>query len=250
MPRAGRSASMPRTAHFWRRSISSRSSKVLTESRSGNSSTNFEVRKTFLDARGASNPALTVRTWSSADASMQMFFLQLLNGLQLSMLIFLLAAGLTLIFGLMDILNLAHGAFFTMGGYAGWFVSKSTGSFWAALVVGPLVPFLIGALLQGMVLQPLVRRGRSTHLDLALLTFGLLFATAGTVEYFFGSSFYSIPAPAILSGHVAVLGTDYPLYRLFVIGAGLAVALVLSLVIDRTLIGAILRAGVDNREMG
>jgi branched-chain amino acid transport system permease protein len=100
-----------------------------------------------------------------------------------------------------------------------------------------------------MVLQPLVRRGRSTHLDLALLTFGLLFATAGTVEYFFGSSFYSIPVPAILSGHVAVLGVDYPLYRLFVIGAGLAVALVLSLVIDRTPIGAILRAGVDNREM-
>jgi branched-chain amino acid transport system permease protein len=180
---------------------------------------------------------------------MQMFLLQLLNGLQLSMLIFLLAAGLTLIFGLMDILNLAHGAFFTMGAYAGWFVSKSTGSFWAALLIGPLVPFLIGALLQGMVLQPLVRRGRSTHLDLALLTFGLLFATAGTVEYFFGSSFYSIPTPAILSGHVAILGVDYPLYRLFVIGAGLAVALVLSLVLDRTPIGAILRAGVDNREM-
>src|SRR5258707_4609009 len=100
---------------------------------------------------------------------MQMFFLQLLNGLQLSMLIFLLAAGLTLIFGLMDILNLAHGAFFTMGAYAGWFVSKYTGSFWAALLVGPLVPFLIGAVLQGAVPQPVVRRGRSNQLGLGPL---------------------------------------------------------------------------------
>jgi branched-chain amino acid transport system permease protein len=180
---------------------------------------------------------------------MQMFFLQLLNGLQLSMLIFLLAAGLTLIFGLMDILNLAHGAFFTMGAYAGWLASSATGSFSAALLVGTIVPFALGALLQGAVLQPLVNRGRSTHLDLALLTFGLLFATAGTVEYFFGSSFYGIPSPAILSGRVALFGIDYPVYRLFVIGVGLSVALLLSFVIDRTLIGATLRAGVDNREM-
>jgi branched-chain amino acid transport system permease protein len=180
---------------------------------------------------------------------MQMFLLQLLNGLQLSMLIFLLAAGLTLIFGLMDILNLAHGAFFTMGAYGGWLVSRATGSFWAALLVGPLIPFALGILLQAAVLQPLVKRGRSTHLDLALLTFGLLFATAGTVEYFFGSSFYSIPAPAMFSGRIAMLGIDYPVYRLFVIGIGLAVALSLSFVIERTPIGAMLRAGVDNREM-
>ena len=165
------------------------------------------------------------------------------------MLIFLLAAGLTLIFGLMDILNLAHGAFFTMGAYAGWLASSAAGSFSAALLVGTLVPFALGALLQGAVLQPLVNRGRSTHLDLALLTFGLLFATAGTVEYFFGSNFYGIPSPAILSGTVALFGIDYPVYRLFVIGIGVSVALLLSFVIDRTLIGATLRAGVDNREM-
>jgi branched-chain amino acid transport system permease protein len=180
---------------------------------------------------------------------MQMFLLQLLNGLQLSMLIFLLAAGLTLIFGLMDILNLAHGAFFTMGAYGGWLVSRATGSFWAALLIGPLVPFVVGLVLQTAVLQPLVKRGRSTHLDLALLTFGLLFATAGAVEYFFGSSFYSIPTPTILAGRIAMLGIDYPVYRLFVIGVGFAVALLLSFVVDRTLVGATLRAGVNNREM-
>ncbi|MEH2478151.1 branched-chain amino acid transport system permease protein [Nitrobacteraceae bacterium AZCC 2146] len=180
---------------------------------------------------------------------MQMLLLQLLNGLQLSMLIFLLAAGLTLIFGLMEILNLAHGAFFTVGAYAGWLIAKATGSFWIALVAAPLIPFVAGVALQALVLQPLIRRGRSSHLDMALLTFGLLFATAGTVEYFFGSSFYSIVTPPVLSGQVALLGVGYPVYRLFVIAVGLAVALLLAVVIDRTLVGATLRAGVANREM-
>jgi len=180
---------------------------------------------------------------------MQTFLLQSLNGIQLSMLIFLLAAGLTLIFGLMGILNLAHGAFFTIGAYSGWLAASATGSFWAALFIGPIVPFAIGFLLQSVVLQPLIERGRSTHLDLALLTFGFLFATAGAVEYLFGPSFYSIPTPAVLSGNVAVLSVNYPVYRLFVIGVGLLVAGLLFLVIERTLVGATLRAGVDNREM-
>jgi branched-chain amino acid transport system permease protein len=118
---------------------------------------------------------------------MQLFLLQFLNGFQLSMLVFLLAVGLTLIFGLMNILNLAHGAFFTMGAYFGLIIAKATGSFWAALLIGPLLPFAAGFVLQFYVLQPLAERGRSTHLDLALLTFGLLFATAGAVEYLYGS---------------------------------------------------------------
>src|SRR3981081_67687 len=112
----------------------------------------------------------------------QYFLIQVLNGMQLSMLVFLLAVGLTLIFGLMNILNLAHGAFFTMGAYFGLVVANKTGSFWLALLIGPLLPFGVGFVLQFFVLQPLAQRGRSTHLDLALLTFGLLFATAGAVE--------------------------------------------------------------------
>jgi branched-chain amino acid transport system permease protein len=180
---------------------------------------------------------------------MQMLSLQLLNGLQLSMLIFLLAAGLTLIFGLMDILNLAHGAFFTIGAYAGWLASKWSGSFIVALLVGAVVPFAAGIFLQSAILRPLIRRGRSTHLDLALLTLGLLFATAGTVEYLFGSSFYSIAVPPTLAGWIALAGVNYPVYRLFVIAVGLGVAIGLSVVIDRTLLGATLRAGVANREM-
>ena len=180
---------------------------------------------------------------------MQYFLIQVLNGVQLSMLVFLLAVGLTLIFGLMNILNLAHGAFFTMGAYFGLVVANRTGSFWLALLIGPLLPFAAGFALQFFILQPLAQRGRSTHLDLALLTFGLLFATAGAVEYIFGSAFHSIATPEILKGGVALLGIEYPLYRLFVIAVGIAIALALVLVIDRTLIGATLRAGVDNREM-
>jgi branched-chain amino acid transport system permease protein len=124
---------------------------------------------------------------------MQLLLLQFLNGFQLSMLVFLLAVGLTLIFGLMNILNLAHGAFFTMGAYFGLIIAK--------------------------------------------------------VEYLYGSSFYSIATPDLLKGRIAFLGIEYPTYRLFIIAAGISVAAALSLVIDRTLIGATLRAGVDNREM-
>jgi branched-chain amino acid transport system permease protein len=117
------------------------------------------------------------------------------------------------------------------------------------LLVGPLLPLLLGVVLQSMVLQPLAERGRSTHLDLALLTFGLLFATAGAVEWLFGSAFLSIPTPAALAGHANLLGISYPVYRLFIIGVGLTVAVGLTFVFDRTLLGATLRAGVDNRAM-
>jgi branched-chain amino acid transport system permease protein len=180
---------------------------------------------------------------------MQLFISQLLNGLQLSMLVFLLAAGLTLIFGLMNILNLAHGAFFTLGAYCGVAVATKTGSFWWALILGPVLPFVTGFVLQFAVLQPLAERGRSTHLDLALLTFGLLFATAGAVEWLFGSAFHSIAPPVVLSGHVNLFGLSYPVYRIFIICAGLMVAGVLNFVFDRTMVGATLRAGVDDRAM-
>jgi branched-chain amino acid transport system permease protein len=180
---------------------------------------------------------------------MELFLIHLLNGFQLSMLVFLLAVGLTLIFGLMNTLNLAHGAFFTLGAYSGLVIAQTTGSFWAALLLGPLVPFALGTVFQYFVLQPLAEQGRSTHLDLALLTFGFLFATAGTVEYVFGSSFYSIPVPSLLEGRVALLGIEYPIYRFFVIAVGLLVAAGAWFVLERTLVGATVRAGVDNREM-
>src|SRR5437879_5924175 len=126
------------------------------------------------------------------------------------MLVYMLAVGLTLIFGLMNVLNLAHGAFYTLGAYTGYVVAKVSGSFWLALLIGPLVPFALGVLFQRFVLQPLSEKGRSAHLDLALLTFGLLFATAGTVEVVFGSEYYTLAMPSLLSGGVGLFGFTYP----------------------------------------
>jgi branched-chain amino acid transport system permease protein len=180
---------------------------------------------------------------------MDSFLLNLLNGLQLSMLIFLLAVGLTVIFGLMDIFNLAHGAFYTVGAYAGLVIFQATGSFWIALALAPLLPFVLGAILQYVFLQPLTLKGRSSHLDLALFTFGLMFVTMGVIELIFGPAYATIEVPPQLQGGVQVLGITYPFYRLFIIGLGLAVAAVLWIVLDHTIFGAIVRAGVDNREM-
>lgn len=183
---------------------------------------------------------------------MTLFMFSLLNGLQLSMLIFLTAVGLTVIFGLMDILNLAHGAFYMVGAYFGYAVFQATGSFWCALLIGPLLPLLLGFVLQYFVLQPLIDRGRSAHLDMALLTFGLLFFTIGVVDIIFfdmfGLTFLSIDKPAGLDSYVNI-GMYYPTYRLFIIALGLTVALVVWWVLDHTVIGAVVRAGVDDSEM-
>lgn len=178
-----------------------------------------------------------------------MLVVQILNALQLSMLVLILALGLTVIFGLMDTLNLGHGAFYTLGAYAGWLIYQSTGSFWIALVLAPIVPGLLGALLQYFVFRPLVERGRSSHLDLALITFGLLFVTIGLADLLFGSIYSTIPLPEFLKGQTFLLGIEYPTYRLFIIVVGALVGLSVWLVLDRTTVGALVRAGISDRDM-
>lgn len=175
--------------------------------------------------------------------------LNLINALQLGMLIFLLALGLTLIFGMMDYLSLAHGAFFTIGAYAGLVVSSRTGSFSLALATGFLVPAVLGALFQRFLLEPLVGRGRNTHLDVALFTLGFAFAVMGAMEHIFGPAFASIPVPDALRGTVEILDRPYPVYRLFVIGLGLVTGGLLWLALELTVVGAVVRATVDDREM-
>lgn len=183
---------------------------------------------------------------------MAFFLFNLLNSLQLSMLIFLMAIGLTVIFGLMDILNLAHGAFYMIGAYFGYVIFQGTGSFWLAFLFAPLLPMILGFLLQYYALQPLIDRGRSLHLDMALLTFGLLFFVIGLIDLIFfealGLTFMSIDKPAGLDSYVDV-GTFYPAYRLFIIALGLGVGLLVWLLLEKTVIGAVVRAGVDDQEM-
>ncbi|MGB3273534.1 MAG: branched-chain amino acid ABC transporter permease [Xanthobacteraceae bacterium] len=174
--------------------------------------------------------------------------IQILNAVQLSMLIFLLAVGLTFIFGIMRVINLAHGALYSLGAYLGVVVVDATGSFLLALIVAPLMVAVVGGLLQIFAIGPLTVRGRN-ELEIALLTFGLMYISIGVLETLFGKDYLSIALPSALAGSVDILGVSYPLYRLFIIAVGLLTALCISLFIERTIVGAAVRACVDNKPM-
>lgn len=176
----------------------------------------------------------------------QEIFAQALNGLSYGMLLFLLSVGLTLIFGMLDVVNLAHGSFYMLGAYAGISLIAATGSFWLSLLVAPLLLALLGALVERSCLRPLYRRG---PLAQVLLTFGLLYVFEDLAKWIYGGKIRSIQPPSSLADSVAVLGTTVPSYRLFVIAFGLVLALLLLLVIERTRLGAVLRAGVFDAEM-
>jgi branched-subunit amino acid ABC-type transport system permease component len=160
-------------------------------------------------------------------------------------LLFILAAGLSLIFGMMDVVNLAHGAFYMLGAYVALTVVQRTGSFWPALVIAPLAVGLVGLLVEPL----LLRRLRGRHLDQVLLTIGLSLVIADLVGLVWGREIRSLPLPAGLEHSVQVMGGDYPVYRLFVIAFGIALAVAFSLVHRRTRIGALIRAGVDDAPM-
>jgi branched-subunit amino acid ABC-type transport system permease component len=173
-------------------------------------------------------------------------FAQALNGLSYGVLLFLLSVGLTLIFGMLDVVNLAHGSFYMLGAYAGLTLIAATGSFWLALATAPIVVGLVGALIERSCLRPLYRRG---PLDQVLLTFGLIYVFEDLVKWMWGGRIRSIPPPEIFSGSVNLLGATIPSYRVFVIVFGFVMALALWLVIERTRVGAIIRAGVFDAEM-
>ncbi len=173
-------------------------------------------------------------------------FGQALNGLSYGVLLFLLSVGLTLIFGMLDIVNLAHGSFYMLGAYAGLAFIAATDSFWLALALAPLVVGGLGALIERSCLRPLYRR---PPLDQVLLTFGFIYFFEDVVKWIWGGRIRSIPSPDLFSASVTVFGATVPSYRLFVIAFGLGVAVVLWLLIERTRLGAIVRAGVFDAEM-
>jgi branched-subunit amino acid ABC-type transport system permease component len=173
-------------------------------------------------------------------------FAQALNGLAYGVLLFLLSVGLTLIFGMLDVVNLAHGSFYMLGAYAGLALIAGTGSFWLALLIAPLVVGGIGVVVERSCLRPLYRR---PPLDQVLLTFGFIYLFEDLAKWLFGGKIRSIPPPDLFSGSVSVLGATLPSYRLFVIVFGLAMAVALWLLIERTRLGAIIRAGVFDAEM-
>ncbi|HXU89964.1 MAG TPA: branched-chain amino acid ABC transporter permease [Methylomirabilota bacterium] len=171
---------------------------------------------------------------------------QALNGLSYGVLLFLLSVGLTLIFGMLDIVNLAHGSFYMLGAYAGLATVAATGNFWLALLAAPLAVGLIGAAMERAVLRPLYRR---PPLDQVLLTFGFIYVFEDVVKSIWGGTIRSIAPPDVFAGSVRIFGGAFPSYRLFVIAFGLVMAVVLWLVIERTRLGAIIRAGVYDAEM-
>jgi branched-subunit amino acid ABC-type transport system permease component len=173
-------------------------------------------------------------------------FAQALNGLSYGVLLFLLSVGLTLIFGMLDVVNLAHGSFYMLGAYAGLALVAATGSFWLALLVAPFVVGGIGALIERTCLRPLYRR---PPLDQVLLTFGFIYLFEDLVKWIWGGHIRSIPPPALFAKSTTIFGATVPSYRLFVIVFGLLMAVLLWLLIERTRLGAIIRAGVYDAEM-
>jgi branched-chain amino acid transport system permease protein len=170
-----------------------------------------------------------------------------LNGIQLGMLLFLLAAGLTLIFGIMDLVNLAHGSLYMLGAYfAATFVAL-TDSFLAGIALGLVATLIAGMVLEVVAIRPLYGRD---HLDHVLGTFGLLIFFNELVRLIWGPEGRTISLPMEMLTAVQVLpGVYYPLYRLVIILATLAVALLLYVLVMRTRIGMLIRAGASNREM-
>jgi branched-chain amino acid transport system permease protein len=172
---------------------------------------------------------------------------QLLNGLQFGLMLFLLAAGLTLVFGIMDMINLAHGSLYMVGAYLIASIAAASGSFWLGLAGGVVATAVIGVLLELTVLRRLYERD---HLSQVLGTFAILLMANEAVRMAWGSQPVPMAMPPSLAGPVELLpGFSYPAYRLFIIGVGLAVALLLYLLVTRTRVGMQVRAGASNREM-
>lgn len=178
--------------------------------------------------------------------SLDVLLIQLLNGLVLSMLLFLTAAGLSLILGLMDVINLVHGSSYLLGGYLGLTLVRSTNSFWLALILAPLITGALGLIIEKWFLGKLYQKG---HLHQVLFTFGLALVAADLMRWNWGSDVQSIPAPPVLEGSVFIFGNQFPVYRLAIILVGLLLALGLNYFIDRTRVGAIVRAGVTDSQM-
>lgn len=178
---------------------------------------------------------------------MLLFFEQLLNGVQLGVFLFLIAAGLTLIFGIMGVINLAHGSLFMVGAYAAAAATEWTGSFALGIVIALVVSGAVGILMELVVMRRLYERD---HLDQVLATFGLILFANELMTILFGRTPLFLNVPDILNGAVEILpGVQYPLYRLAIIAMGILVALILYVIITKTRAGMLIRAGSTNRDM-
>ncbi|HTS93185.1 MAG TPA: branched-chain amino acid ABC transporter permease [Stellaceae bacterium] len=176
---------------------------------------------------------------------MNFWSIQLLNGLSLAMVLFLLSAGLSVIFGLMRIINLAHGSFYLIGGYIGLTVIERSGSFWFGLAIAPILVGLLGVILQRL----LLRRVQHDELSQVLLSFGVLLVCSDVALTLWGGLPQTLPRPEALDGTIKLGTIVFPMYRMALSMAGIAVAVILWLLLGRTKVGARVRASVDDEEM-
>ena len=175
------------------------------------------------------------------------FLIQLLNAVQYGLLLFLVASGLTLIFGIMGIINLAHGSFYMIGAYLAWSLSGSFGNFWIAIAVGVVLTVLLGMLLEWLLIKRLYRRD---HLYQVLLTYGLILIFEELRSIFWGDDVHGVPIPDVLSASIPLTETlSYPVYRLWMSGVCVILAVLMYWLIQHTRLGMMIRAGASNRDM-
>jgi branched-chain amino acid transport system permease protein len=175
------------------------------------------------------------------------FLIQLLNSVQYGLLLFMLAAGLTLIFGIMGVVNLAHGSFYMLGAYLAWSLAARTGSLALAIVLGTALSVLFGLLLERVLFRHFYHRD---HLDQVLLTFGLIYIFEELRSIVWGDEVHGVTIPAALSASIPLTDTlSYPVYRLVMSGVCVVLAAGLYLLISKTRLGMKIRAGAFNHEM-
>ncbi len=175
------------------------------------------------------------------------FLIQLLNSVQYGLLLFMLAAGLTLIFGIMGVINLAHGSFYMLGAYVGYALSSQFGSLTVAIIGGTALAVLFGLVLERLLFRYFYQRD---HLDQVLLTFGLIYIFEEMRSVLWGDDVHGVPIPELLRFSIPLTDTlSYPIYRLFMSGLCILLAIGLYLLISKTRLGMKIRAGAFNRDM-
>lgn len=175
------------------------------------------------------------------------FLIQFLNSIQYGLLLFLLASGLTLVFGIMGVINMAHGSFYMIGAYLAYWLAKQTGSLWLAIPIGLLIVLLLGVVLESVLFRRLYQRD---HLQQVLLTFGLILIFEELRSILFGDEVQGVAIPALLNYSIPLTeNLSYPVYRLFVSGTCLVIAAAMYWVIQKTRLGMMIRAGSSNRKM-
>ncbi len=175
------------------------------------------------------------------------FLIQLLNAVQYGLLLFLVASGLTLIFGIMGIINLAHGSFYMIGAYLAWSLSGRFGNFWVAVALGIVLTVLLGMLLEWLLIKRLYQRD---HLYQVLLTYGLILIFEELRSITWGDDVHGVPIPDVLSASIPLTDTlAYPVYRLWMSGVCVVLALLMYWLIQHTRLGMMIRAGASNRDM-